>query len=185
MNMPARTDIITYRGHYFSFENVEDNAVSILDIAHGLSNVCRFAGQSPRFYSVAQHSVLVMRILAQHHSVTDRRMLLEGLMHDATEAFMGDMPTPLKRIMPAYMTLETRVHRHIMTKLGVNLEISPIVKLADAQALGLEKRDIMRNTDPWKALMGISVPKTMLIGMAYSPAEAEEEFLDAYKRLTQ
>lgn len=173
-----RTDILTYSGKYFDYENLGANVFDIEDIAQGLSNACRFAGQCPRFYSVAQHSVLVYRLLRDVLRVTDPIILMQGLLHDGTEAFLGDMTTPLKRMMPAYGELEHRLQRIIMAMFSLPPELHPLVKKADLMALAIEKREIWHNKDAWVVLEGVDeVPWTLI---PENPRLARASFTHAY-----
>jgi len=76
--------IQTYSGKRIDFENPDPDQIDIVDIAHGLSNLCRFSGQSKYFYSVAQHSFYVSLVCKENK--------LQALLHDATEAYMADVP---------------------------------------------------------------------------------------------
>jgi len=173
-----RTDILTYSGKYFDFENLEANVIDIEDIAQGLSNVCRFAGQCPRFYSVAQHSVLVFQLLRDVLRVTDPVVLMQGLLHDGTEAFLGDMVTPLKRIMPQYREMEQRLNELVMKRFNLPSELDDRVKQADLMALGIEKRELWHNTDTWVVLIGVrEVPWTL---RPSAPHHARAVFLSTY-----
>src|SRR5437870_2821161 len=148
-----RTNILTVSGNYFDYVDVESNVVSVQDIAHGLSNECRFGSQCPRFYSVAQHSVMVAWIVeALGGDIIEQR---QAIMHDASEAFMKDMPTPLKKLLPGYYEVEARVQKDLMRRLGLSHELSALIKQADLLALGIEKRDLYSNCDAWRVLQGI------------------------------
>lgn len=172
------TDILTRSGRYFDFANLEGNVIDIEDIAQGLSNVCRFAGQCPRFYSVAQHSVLVHRLLRDTLGVDDPIVRMQGLLHDGTEAFLGDMVSPLKRMMPGYLEMERQLHFLIMREWGLPQELHALVKKADLMALAIEKRELWGNTDEWAVLQGVDeVPWTLL---PYSPRLARAAFMNDY-----
>lgn len=115
----------------------------IEDIAHGLSNVCRFGGHVAEFYSVAQHSVLVAETVAQ--LAGSREMQLHGLLHDASEAYIGDVIWPLKQAieMGGYRWLEHLFEVAIAHAFGFPAVMHPIVKRADLIVLATEKRDLM------------------------------------------
>lgn len=110
--------------------------ISFYDIALGLSKCCRFAGQCDGHYSVAQHSVLVALLLPPE-------LRWEGLLHDATEAYMGDLSTPLKSILPDYKRVEARLDAAIRIRAGLPATPNPAIKRADSIALAIEARDLM------------------------------------------
>jgi hypothetical protein len=176
-----KSNILTRSGHYFDFVDLESNVVTLEDIAHGLSHVCRYAGQCPNFYSVAQHSVLVAQLLERCYGITDRSVLRQGLLHDATEAFIGDVTSPLKRLLPDYQALEARLHADLMRRFGLPAELDPAVKLADLLALGIEKRELWGNEDEWAVLGGLKIPKWDLVEL---PAQTTKlRFLHLYNSL--
>jgi len=86
--------IQTLSGKKFSYQFATADDIDIEDIANALSNICRFAGHLPEFYSVAQHSVLVSQIVPPEFA-------FEALMHDAAEAYCQDIPAPLKALLSA------------------------------------------------------------------------------------
>lgn len=131
--------IETQSGELIDFVWPHRNRYLIEDIAHGLSHVCRFAGHTGRFYSVAQHSVLVSH-------VDPENLPLWKLMHDASEAYMGDMPTPLKKMMPEYRKLEDTVMDAIADSYGLprGFQKNINVKAADKTLLYSEKRDLLK-----------------------------------------
>lgn len=178
MNIP-HTDICTFKGHYISFTDLESNVIEIEDIAHGVSNTCRFAGQCPTFYSVAQHSVLVWWIVRDVLGVTDPEIWMQALLHDATEAYMGDMTSPLKRILKEYKLLEWRMNEVIMRHFSLPALLKDSVRNADLMALALEKRELLGNEDPWEVLQGVEEVDWRYA--AISPVDAKEQFLQCYE----
>ena len=85
-------------GAWFDFLDPESSDFAIEDIAAGLSNICRYAGQCSGFYSVAEHSLLVSEVAFDH--------AYAALMHDAAEAFIGDVTRPLKQLLPDFKRIE-------------------------------------------------------------------------------
>src|SRR4051812_16341267 len=95
MTPQTKSAILLHNGDFFDFKDPRNHNYDIKAIAHALSNLCRYTGHSKRFYSVAEHCVLVSRLV-------DPRFAFEGLMHDASEAFCGDVASPLKKLLPGY-----------------------------------------------------------------------------------
>lgn len=130
--------IQTYSGRRFNPTNPVPDAIVIQDIAHALSMQCRFSGHTRSFYSVAQHSVLVSHIC-------DSKDALWGLLHDASEAYLVDVPSPLKRSgqFDSYMRFEKQMQEAICKRFGLPLEEPVSVKKADKVLLATEARDLM------------------------------------------
>ena len=105
--------IKTYSGIYFDIENPTVDMINIEDIACALSKICRFTGQVGKFYSVCEHSYIVSDLV-------DKKYELHGLLHDASEAYLGDLSTPLKSLLPAYKKLEKRTMEVIGEKFGLD-----------------------------------------------------------------
>jgi hypothetical protein len=133
--------------------------VHIADIAHSLAQINRFTGHAARPYSVAEHSLLVSQIVGQvlhgNHAAQ-----LAGLMHDAHEAYTGDLHTPGKaEVGQAWRLFEGRWEITTRRALGMEftfLDHAAIVKQADLIALATERRDLMpRGGSPWEVLAGI------------------------------
>lgn len=162
--------ILLGSGHYFDFLDPAGSRFTLLDIARGLGNACRFAGQCDRFYSVAEHSWHASWLVPQP-------LAFAALMHDATEAFIGDMTRPLKSLMPAYKQIEQDIadviaHRFL---LGNQCE-HPLVKRADLQLLAAEQQEMMpRHDDTWSCLEGITVPA--IDWKHWSPVDATKNWL--------
>jgi len=141
--------ILTYTGKMFDVLAPDPASVDPVDIAHALSNLCRFTGHTRHFYSVAQHSVLVANLLP-------RELRFAGLMHDAHEAYIQDFATPLKNVLPGYREMEGPVWAAVAARFGLPEELPVEVKRADLVALAMEKRDLMpQHPEEWPALHGI------------------------------
>ncbi len=142
--------IPTFSGLKLNILSPLDRDISIEDIAISLSRECRFAGHTKKFYSVAQHSLHVSEILP--HSLA-----LEGLLHDATEAYLRDIASPFKELLPEYRRIERLLDGAIRKKFGLPLEMDREVDLADRVLLATEKRDLMEGCrDEWPVLHGIT-----------------------------
>jgi len=142
MSKPDHTDFIpTASGLYFDYQDIMRNEVKIEDIAHALSHLCRFGGHVPRFYSVAQHSVIVSHLVPPEHA-------LGALMHDATEAFVQDVVRPVKRHCGDYKAIEEMVAELIDKTFDVWTEHQAI-KRADNMALYAEGMSFFGSVDGW------------------------------------
>lgn len=175
MRHSIRPDILTASGNYFNFIEPAGNAVLVTDIAHALSHVCRFAGHTREFYSVAQHSVLASRIVPPEDA-------LAALFHDATEAYIGDVARPLKQLLPDYKAIEARLQADIFAKLGLPAELPASVKRADLILLATEQRDLMPAHDDEWALIADVEPLAERIE-PWSCWVACTMFLDRYREL--
>jgi 5'-deoxynucleotidase YfbR-like HD superfamily hydrolase len=167
--------VSTVSGNRFYPLEPRIDRVSIEDIAHGLAYQCRFNGQTREFYSVAQHSLLVSSLVP-----TDLR--LAALLHDAAEAYLGDMVKPLKVLLPEFAAIEDKVSAIIADAFQVDFSDYAPIKRADLIALATEKRDLMpHSAERWAYLDGIA-PVAQRID-AMSPGEAKRAFLDEFTRL--
>lgn len=149
--------------------------ITIRDIAHSLSHMCRFTGHCKSFYSVAQHCVLVSYLV-------DSDFALCGLLHDASEAYLVDVPKPLKRlpVFAGYRELEGKLQTMIFEKFGWCGGEVPEVKKVDTQMLATEARDLMSPLHPEWIQPCAPLPITIT---PLGPNEAKMLFLDRFKEL--
>lgn len=173
-----RPDILTQSGHYFDFIKPHTSKICVKDIAHALSNICRFNGHTRTFYSVAQHSVLVSKVLA----LVDPSAQMHGLMHDSAEAFIGDVARPLKQLLPDYKAIEERVELAIFPILGIPYPLPKTVKIADLILLATEQRDLMpKHDDEWALTKGIKPLAERIVPM--TSEQAFNAFMRRYEEL--
>lgn len=166
------TTILTASGREFDFLDPQPEAIQIGDIAHALSQICRFTGHTRRHYSVAQHSVLCSYRVPQEHA-------LAALLHDAAEAYIGDVAAPLKRILPDYQAIEARIEAAVLARFGVAAALPECVKKADLEMLGAELRDLM----PGGAAVDLGVEPCRVKLGGWVAGEAKREFLRRFEEL--
>lgn len=123
--------ITTFTGRRYFPLAPRAEEVDVIDIARSLAMTCRYRGHCRQFYSVAEHSVLVSKSVPAQHA-------LAGLLHDATEAYLGDMASPIKRYMPEYRDIEDRNARVIAERFGLSDIEPPSVKEADTRIIADE-----------------------------------------------
>lgn len=160
--------ILLHSGNYFSYDRPHDSQWTLEDIAHGLAMTCRFGGQARRYYSVAEHSVYVSQLVPEE-------LAWDALMHDAAEAFICDMPKPLKEMLPDYKRIEKHVESAIIERYGLRDPMPPEIKMADIQMLRAEQVQIMRNNDDWH--WTFDVPEPAITISALGPDDAKALFL--------
>lgn len=159
----------TVSGRQFWPLDPRPEELDLSDIAHALSMLCRFNGHCREFYSVAEHSVRVSLECPPEHARW-------GLLHDAAEAYIGDMIRPLKRSMPHYRAAETRIVRAIADRWNLDLPIPEAVHRADLRLLYTERRDLMVLEHPWEG-DGTVEPLPERIAPCPMPAAARAMFL--------
>lgn len=147
--------------------------IHVYDVAHALSNLCRFGGHCKTFYSVAEHSVLVSRCVPLVDS-------LWALLHDATEAYVVDVPRPLKRDLPEYQLAEERVARCVAERFELPWPTPPSVVAADVAVLQAERRALMTTCAlSWE----LDVEPADVVVRGLGPVDARWKFRDRFDEL--
>ena len=166
------------KGRFYP-ERPEITKIEIVDIALGLSNMCRFAGQIHSFYSVAQHSVFVANAVKELGG--DRIQQFAGLMHDASEAYMVDIPTPMKVLLPQYKELEGFLMGKINEHFGVSTdsETTSLIKAADKIALATEADFFFGEGMEWESIDGAD-RKKHLLSLPVGPPTARLELMEQF-----
>jgi len=149
--------IRTFSGRLVDAFNPDPSQIVLEDIAHALSMQPRFAGHMPMFYSVAQHCIGCANLAKTQE---DKRA---ALFHDASEAYLLDIPTPIKKRLPQYKEIEHKLMEVIAGKFGFQYPLSEVVKAVDQEMLFYE----------WERLI-MQIPPTKFKAM--EPLEAKCEF---------
>ena len=168
------SNIITYTGRLFDMLNPRPEDVDIEDIAHALAHSCRWGGHCRVFFSVAQHSVIVSRHAPEKHA-------LWGLLHDAAEAYLVDMPRPIKRLLPDYQEMEERIMCAVCLRFGLDDAEPLVVKEVDMQLLATEARVLGMYPERW----GSALSRPLAVEFVpQAPGEAKKDFLERFRELT-
>jgi hypothetical protein len=169
--------IQVYTGQAFYPFDPRTEEINIIDIAHALSMQCRYSGHVNSFYSVAEHSVHISRAV-------DPEYALWGLLHDASEAYLVDIPRPLKPLLPQYKEAEKQVMKCIIEHFGLYPTIEPLqVKKFDTQILINERNSLMGKSAKEWGLQGEPIPDVHIRG--WYPDVAERFFLDRFTELSK
>ena len=164
-----------YSGEQFYPLEPSPPAIDIGDIAHSLSMLCRYNGHCLRFYSVAEHSVLLSHTVDPEHARW-------ALLHDATEAYMGDMVRPVKQDMPEFVTAEDNLEVVIAGQFGLGWPMPAQVKEHDTRIVVDEREQNMApSRHPWPLLEGF-LPLGVKLE-CWSPEQAEAQFMSRYRQL--
>lgn len=168
----------TRSGKIIQFSAPDPADIDIKDIAHALSMLCRFSGNCIKFYSVAQHSVLVSEYLEDETG--DLGWAMWGLLHDAPEAYLGDLISPLKYEMPGYLKVEDIFMEAIKEAFNLSSEPPQILRKVDQILLKTESRDLLTNT---KLAQTVDYPPLKKVISPLTQVQAKKAFLKRYREL--
>jgi len=166
-NLFAGDCIRTFTGKYVNVFDPDPNTLVIEDIAHALSMQCRFGGHLPYFYSVAQHCVTCST--ATEAEAPDPNLAFTALMHDSSEAYLLDIPRPIKLKLANYKEIEDKLMKALSLKFGFTYPLPEMVHTIDNVAIVSE----------WNAIM---LPTEKLVH-GLSNSEARNRFLERYLEL--
>ena len=176
MNEQTKSSISVTGGDFFDLLNPIAYDYPIEVIANALSNLCRYTGHVARFYSVAEHSVLVSKAVPQRYA-------LEGLLHDASEAFVGDVSSPLKKLLPEYQKIEDSIQEAIAAKFNLKYPFPVEIHEADKRLYWAERATVAPGNDKlWHQELR-AARKVVPAGM--TPVMARRMFLQRYEELTK
>lgn len=186
--MNDRPYVITTSGLFLSLLHPHPDQIELGDIANQLGNICRWSGAVPKFYSVAEHSFHVCRLVADEGA--DARVQLEALLHDAHEAYTGDIPSTWNGILElknnpwGYGINEVKqgIQEAIMQQLGLwtHSKDEKMIKRADDEAFAAEARIFY----PKKYRLFIKEPTRKLNLKYWPPERASKEFLSEFMKIT-
>jgi len=175
------TEIQLFSGKTFDFLDLKPINIDISDIAHALSQLCRFNGHTDRFYSVAEHSLYVSSLVHPNYAIY-------GLLHDAAEAYIGDMTTPLKSAIKHNFYSDiflSTLHRDILDIIAIRYDLDKFkffdeeIKRVDKRMAVTEGERLMRNVGDWPDYHTGFRPYDMDL-RCFMPKEAEMKFLKRF-----
>lgn len=176
----------TFTGKAFWPLDPRPEEIDIVDIAHALSLSCRYGGHCKRFYSVAEHSILVSELCLLFYG--SYQVALWGLLHDACEAYISDIPRPLKSMLPDYQEIERNLDKVIIDKFNIKYEeVKQKVKDVDNSILYFEMKELMSTPPMSWSDCGWILPQAPPKGWGlryYQPEQAERVFLSDFYKLT-
>lgn len=172
--MQPKYAISTNSGRFFDYLNPTGYVFEIYEIAHALSHICRYGGHSNSFYSVAEHSVHVSRLVPPE-------LALCGLLHDASEAFVGDMPSPLKALCKEYRLIEDAVQKALAEQFGLQYPFPAAVHRADKMMYKSERLTIAPIPD---LVWHTDIPAADIKAEGWTSYKARIQFLKRYVELT-
>lgn len=169
----------TYTKRIFNLLEPKPDMIDIVDITKGLAYKPHFSGFSPKFFSIAEHSLLVEELAASYNQL-DYKARLEALLHDASEAYTGDMIKPLKNLLPNFVIIEKNIQKAIYQKYGIkpNSVNAINTKKFDIRAQDIEAGIFYNKMDVGRKLVMQQYIKY------YSPDESYKQFIEKFRWLT-
>lgn len=161
---------------FYPFKCSPDD-IEIRDIANSLSKICRYGSHTYGFYSVAEHSYYVSMLC-------DPKDALWGLLHDAGEAYLGDLIYPVKQLFPMFDFLERDIMKAITSKFGLDKQMPDSVWSVDRGIWIPEARELQLIDPEEHGWPDLSDERLSLNIQKLQPQEAELLFLNRYKELT-
>lgn len=165
----------TYTGRKVHPFRPDPESIDIRDIAASLSKMCRYSGHCLQFYSVAEHSVLIAERAPDWCKLT-------ALMHDASEAYLVDVPRPLKPHLAGYYQAEARIQETIASRFNLTWPMPEEVRNLDNAILSDERAQNMAPMNEPPEQWGNLLPALGVELRFWSPVKAEYEFLAAFRR---
>lgn len=199
MHTPTTHEVETFSGMFVDTSAPDPSTILLKDIAHALANTCRFGGHCDGFYSVAEHAVFCS--MRMERRGFGKSACLAALHHDDAEAYLGDIPKPMKPLLgDAYTHLTDLMDCAIVVGLDLPFDVSalhdPAVKDVDVWALLVEARHLLPsggrhwfNGDQGAHAWGLDEQPSRIVVPDYwhgglKPSKAEKLYLDRHKELT-
>ena len=176
------TILTSWSGVDIDITSPQTSDIHIKDIAHSLSMICRYNGTTRYHYSVAQHCVAVANV-AQKMGCPPEQVLY-ALLHDATEAYICDIPRPLKTLLSDYNKIEQTLNRVIMDKFGISGVDTTTVDIIDYNIVYDEVLDVLDKTPSWLSQYE-SVTKDRTLFRKMNPNDAYTNFMSKYYELRE
>lgn len=188
----------TFRGHLIQVQNPKPEHIDILDIARALSYEVRYGGHVRKRLCVAEHCCHMYDLIAEPNQDGDRRryprdgspwrddldhepLYLQTLLHDATEAYLKDLPKPIKMLCPDYEALEDALWLHIANRFNIPPQLDPLVKQVDVAIREAERMVVHGTKHELDPILGNIEPK--LVDWGWDQERAENEFLNRFQKL--
>ena len=179
-----RGEMLTWSGHMIHLDCPSVEKIYLEDISHPLSQLCRYSGGTVIFYSVAQHSLNAYRLSREFYY--DEKTQLYLLLHDASEAYLSDLPTPVKKLLPGYLEMEGRLMESIHHHFGLEVpdpHYQRMIDMVDSDLLAYEIPALIPNLEEIKP--DIPLLDIELDFQVRDPDRVRLEFEETVKKLVK